>query len=231
MTHLRTPTVAALLLPLALGVAACSRGGGNHVTPEQALSGAKHTLDTTSGVHIVLATDKLPSGVSGLLDADGVGTHDPAFKGTIKVEASGLTANAKVIATGGSVYAVLPFTTKYVQINPKDYGAPDPATLMDTESGLSSLLTEAQDVTEGKQQRSGDQVLSSYSGTVPGDTVAAVIPSADASQDFDVTFQVSTDDARLHRAVLTGPFYPHGGDVTYTITFDHYGSAPDITAP
>ncbi len=230
---IRTPAVAtALLLLLAPGLSACSKGGSTQVTPTQALAGAKATLDGAKGVHIVLSTQKLPTGVSGLLSADGVGTHDPAFKGTIKVAASGITADAKVIAVQGSVYAVLPFTTKYVQINPKDYGAPDPAALMNTEGGLSSLLTSAQDVTAGKEQRDGADVLSTYSGTVPGETVAAIIPSADASKDFDVTFQVAKDATHtLREAVLTGPFYPHGGDVTYTITFDDYGTAPSITAP
>jgi lipoprotein LprG len=233
MRSLRThsPLVAAaLLIPLALGITACSHASTSDQTPEQAMAGAKAELDKAKGVHVVLSTDKLPSGVSGLLDADGVGTHAPAFKGAIKVAASGITADAKVIATNGSVYAVLPFTTKYVEIDPQDYGAPDPAALMDTRTGLSSLLTEAKDVTAGKRTRDGDQVLSTYAGTVPGRTVASIIPSADAEQDFDATFHLD-GDGRLHEAVLTGPFYPRGGEVTYTITFDQYGAAPNITAP
>lgn len=231
MTSLRrhSPVIAALLVPLAVGATACSKASTNDLTPEQALAGAKTTLDQAKGVHLVLATDRLPRGVSGLLGADGVGTHAPAFKGDIKVAASGITADARVIATGGSVYAVLPFSTEYVEIDPRDYGAPDPAALMANQGGLSSLLTEAMDPTEGKQERDGDQVLSTYSATVPGRTVASIIPSADAAQDFDATFRLA--GARLHEAVLTGPFYPKGGDVTYTITFDHYGAAPTITAP
>jgi lipoprotein LprG len=230
MTFTRTPVVAAALLAtLAAGLAGCSKGGGD-LSPEETLAAAKTRLDSAKGVHLLLAADRLPTGVSGLVQADGVGTHAPAFKGTIKVAASGVTADAKVIATRGAVYAVLPFTSKYVQIDPKDYGAPDPAALMSADGGLSSLLTDAKDVTEGKRQREGAQVLSTYSATVSGRQVAAIIPSAAAGQDFDATFQVS-DDHTLHRAVLTGPFYPKGGDVTYTITFDHYGTAPQISAP
>lgn len=229
-TRTRTPILAAVLaVSLASGLTGCSKGG-NDLSPKETLAAAKTSLDKTKGVHIVLAAGKLPNGVSGLVNADGVGTHAPAFKGTIKVAASGVTADAKVVATEGAVYAVLPFTTKYVQIDPKDYGAPDPAALMNTQGGLSSLLTAAKDVSEGKKQRDGSQVLSTYSGTVPGREVAAIIPSADSGKDFDATFQVS-DDHRLQRAVLTGPFYPRGGDVTYTITFDDYGTAPHITAP
>ncbi len=228
----RVPVAVALLaaLPVSAGLGGCSNGGGEQLTPAQAMTAAKRTLDRTSGVHLTLSTDHLPRGVSGLLAADGVGTHDPAFKGSIKVVASGISADAKVIATGGAVYAVLPFTTKYVRIKPKDYGAPDPATLMDTQGGLSSLLTRARDLTAGKQTRDGKQVVEAYSGTVPGSAVAAVIPSADSTAAFDATFEVGGDH-RLHRATLTGPFYPTGGNVTYTVTFDDYGAHPQIKAP
>ena len=161
---------------------------------------------------------------------DGVGTHAPAFKGTIKVAASGITADAAVVAVDGTVHAKLPFTSKFVKIDPADYGAPDPAALMSPDAGLSSLLTAAEDVTEGAQVREGKVVLSSFSGTVPGQAVAEVIPSASATATFDATFTV-TDDDELAKAVLTGPFYPESDDVTYTITFDDYGTKPTITAP
>lgn len=231
-SRLRVLLVALLLAALApYTLASCSKGGSDQPTPHEALAAAKRTLDQTSGVHLSLSTDKLPPGVSGLLSADGVATHAPAFKGTIKVAAGGITADAKVVSTGGAVYAVLPFTTKYTKINPKDYGAPDPASLMDPAHGLSTLLVAAKDVTAGKQQRDGKQVVRTYTGTIPGARVAAIIPSADASSRFDATFQVGEDDHRLHQVVLTGPFYPQGGDVTYTVTFDQYGLHPHITAP
>lgn len=219
----------ALLAPYAL--ASCSKAGSDQPTPHEALAAAKKTLDQTSGVHLTLSTDRLPQGVSGLLDAEGVATHAPAFKGTIKVSAGGITADAKVVATGGAVYAVLPFTTKYTKIDPKDYGAPDPASLMDPGHGLSTLLVAAKDVTAGKQQRDGKQVVRTYTGTIPGARVAAIIPSADASSRFDATFEIGEDDHRLHRMVLTGPFYAQGGDVTYTAALDDYGLHPHITAP
>ena len=181
-------------------------------------------------MRIGLSTPTLPTGVSGLLKADGVATHDPAFKGTIKVAASGVTADAAVVAVGGVVYAKLPFTSKFVKIDPADYGAPDPADLMNPEGGLSSVLTAAEDVKKGDSVRDGKVVLSSYTGTVPGRTVAAIIPSAKASADFDATFTVDDQD-RLSKAVLEGPFYPKADSVIYTITFGDYGSKPTIAAP
>lgn len=227
-----TPRPVAVLLALVVSLTACSGGGKDAAgtSPADALAAAKKTLDDTSGLTIGLSTPKLPSRVNGLLDAKGVATHAPAFKGTIKVSASGITADADVVAVDGVVNAKLPFTSKFVAIDPADYGAPDPADLMNTDAGLSSLLTAGTDVQEGKKVRDGKVVLTSYTTTLPGDDVATVIPSADTSATFDATFTV-TDEDELSKAVLTGPFYATGGDVTYTITFADYGSKPTITKP
>jgi lipoprotein LprG len=221
----------AVALTMAAALSACSGSKAEPSTsPTDTLAAAKKTLDQTSGVRIGLSTPHLPSDVNGLLAADGVATHSPAFKGTIKVAASGISADAAVVAVDGTVHAKLPFTSKFVKIDPADYGAPDPAALMSRDAGLSSLLTAAEDVTAGAQVREGKVVLSSLSGTVPGAAVAKVIPSASATATFDATFTV-TDDDELAKAVLTGPFYPKSDDVTYTITFDDYGTKPAITAP
>lgn len=221
----------AVLIALVVPLTACSGGEDRSGTsPTDTLAAAKKHLDDTSGLTIGLSTPKLPSGVNGLLDAKGSATHAPAFKGTIKVAASGITADADVVALDGVVHAKLPFTSKFVEIDPGDYGAPDPADLMNPDGGLSSLLTAAQDVQAGKQVRQGKVVLTSYSGSVPGRAVATVIPSAQESATFDATFTV-TDGDELAKAVLTGPFYAQGGDVTYTITFADYGSKPTITQP
>lgn len=230
----RPRTVAALVVLLLAGLpalAGCSGGSsGSDLSPTKTLAAAKRNLDRTRGVHLVLSTGKLPNGVDGLLHADGVGTHAPAFKGNIKVATSGFTADAAVVAVAGKVYAKLPFTTKFSTIDPARFGAPDPATMMDPRTGLSSLLTEAQGVKQGPQQRDGRKVLSTYTATLPGRAVAAILPSASASRSFKATFTV-TDTHRLDKAVLTGPFYPHAGNVTYTIAFDQYGVAKNISAP
>jgi lipoprotein LprG len=231
MTARTRSTALALALAAALlGGTACSGDSQPETSPEDTLAAAKKTLDGTSGVTIGLSTPQLPTGVTGLLKADGVATHDPAFKGAIKVAASGITADASVVAVDGVVYAKLPFTSKFVKIDPADYGAPDPADLMNPDGGLSSLLTAAEDVKKGDSVRDGKVVLSSFTGTVPGKDVAAVIPSADATADFDATFTVDDKD-RLSKAVLKGPFYPKADSVTYSITFGDYGSKPTITKP
>ncbi len=231
MKSLRTRLLIAGALTATLAMTGCSAGSGEaELTPEEVLAAAKTELDETSGVHIVLSTEKLPGEINGILNAEGVGTHAPAFEGALKIATGGITADVDVVAVDGTVYAKLPFTQKFVEIEASEYNAPDPATLMETEGGLSALLTAAEDVTEGEPTRSGELVLTEYTGTVPGSAVAAVIPSASAESDFDATFTIAEDN-RLNEATLTGPFYPGADDVTYTITFDEYGSDPDITAP
>lgn len=226
-----TRALTGCVLAAALVLSGCtSDARENSDSPEEVLAAAKTTLDETSGVRVSLSTEKLPPTVDGILEADGVGTHDPAFEGDLKVASGGVTADVPVIAAQGKVFAKLPFTTRYVEVDPAAYAAPDPAGLMEPEGGLSSLLTAAEEVEEGQQVRSGEDVLASYKGTVPGDAVASVIPSASADQAFEATFTVDEED-RLREAVLTGPFYPEADDVTYTITFEEYDTSADITLP
>lgn len=228
-SHRRIMVAFTIAATFVLGACAGSEGQDEQ-TPEEVLASAKTTLDETSGVHIVLSTDDLPPGTSGILNADGIGTHSPAFEGSLKVVASGITADAEVVAVDHVVYAKLPFTTNFAEIDPADYGAPDPAALMSTEDGLSSLLTSIEGVEEGEPKRGGELVLTEYTGTVPGDVVAGIIPTASADSDFEAKFTVTDDDV-LNEAVLTGPFYPKADDVTYTIAFDQYDTSKNITAP
>lgn len=232
MTRPRALVALAVLAPLALGLLAACGGDDDapDLSPEERLAAAKTALDDTEGVRLALKADELPPTVNGLLTADGVGTHAPAFDGEIQVAANGLTAKAKVIAVDDKVWAILPFTTKYAEIDPADYTAPDPAVLMSPEGGLSSLLTSAEKVEEGQQVRDGEAVLTEFTATLPGDAVASVIPSAQADADFDAAFTLD-DGNQLSEVTMTGPFYPKAGDVTYTVKFSEYGIKKDITAP
>ncbi|MSZ77884.1 MAG: LppX_LprAFG lipoprotein [Actinobacteria bacterium] len=232
---MRRRLVTAAVLPL-LALGACSSDGGgaggdDDAAPADVLAAAKTALDDTSGVHITLSTDDLPDGIDGLISADGDGTHAPAFDGTIKVRYSGLEPTVPVIAVDGVVYAQVPLTTGWSEIDPSEYGAPDPAQLLSTDAGFTSLLPATEDPVAGEQVRGGEnnaEVLTEYTGTVAGDTVANIIPTA--SGEFDATYTI-TDGDELREMVLTGDFYGEGSSMTYTITFDDYGSEPDISAP
>lgn len=200
-------------------------------TPEEVMEEAKATLDETSGVAITLEAQDLPEGVTAIRAAEGVGTHAPAFDGTLTIVLAGTDFEVPVIAVDEKVYAQLPLTPGWSDVDPAEYGAPDPARLMSTEEGLSSLLTATTGLERGESVRGGEgnrEVLTEYTGTVPGEVVDNVIPSA--SGDFDAAYTV-TDDSELRSARLTGVFYPDTDPMTYVIDFDDYGVEPGITAP
>jgi lipoprotein LprG len=231
-----TPLVMVLTLGLG-GLSACNDdsggGAGGGADGKDALVAAKKVLDDTSGVQISLTTDDLPDGVTGISSATGTGVHPSAFEGTFKLSVSGLPADADVIAVGGKTYAknslLLP---DWTEIDPADYGAPDPANLMDPDGGFSGLLASAEEVKTGDSVRGGKdnkEVLTEYTGTISSDAVAALIPAAEG--DFSFTYTI-TDDHQLREAVLNGAFYgKDNGDVTYTLDLDDYGTQKDITAP
>lgn len=218
-----------------MSVTACSgddsSGGGGGEDPTAVLAEAKTNLDDTSGVHLTLSTDDLPDGVTGVTGADGIGTHAPAFDGTITVVLSGQEFEVPVVAVDDKVYAQLPLTMGWQDIDPAEYGAPDPAGLMSPDAGFSTLLSETTDVEEGDSVRGGEnnsEVLTEYTGTVAGDVVANIIPTA--SGDFDASYTI-TDEGELREVSLTGVFYKDSESMTYTVTFEDYGTEKDITAP
>lgn len=218
-----------------LSLSACSGGasddGGSDASPEDVLAAAKQHLDDTSGVNLSLTTDDLPDGVTGVEKAEGVGTHAPAFEGSITVVLSGQAFEVPVVAVDDKVYVQLPLTTGYQDVDPAEYGAPDPAQLMSADSGFSALLPATTGLEEGDSVRGGadnKEVLTEYSGTVSGDVVKNVIPTA--SGEFDATYTI-TDDDELRSAELTGVFYEDSDPMTYVVTFEDYGTDKDITAP
>lgn len=230
--NLRTPALA--LAAASLVLSGCSDSGesvADGKSPEEVLELAKTTLDETTGVTVSLRTDDLPEGVTGIKAAQGVGTHPPAFDGAITVVLSGTDFEVPIVAVDGKVYAQIPLTPGWSDVDPEEYGAPDPARLMNPDEGFSSLLPATVDPEEGDSVRGGSdntEVLTEFTGTVPGDVVSNVIPSA--SGDFEVTYTISAD-GELREAVLTGTFYPGTDEMTYTIGFDDYGTEKEITAP
>jgi lipoprotein LprG len=200
-------------------------------SPAEVLAEASTTLAETSGVDLTLSTPALPEGVSGITKAVGTVTDAPAFDGSITVVFAGQTVDVPVIAVDDTVYAQLPFTPGWNKVNPKEYGAPDPSGLVG-EDGFAGLIGLTEDPRAGESVRGGadnSEILTTYSGTVPGDAMDAVIPSS-AGDSFDVEWQV-TDDGQLRKATLTGVFYPHTDPMTYTVEFADYGTEKEIAAP
>jgi len=216
-----------------LSIAGCS-GDGDSEEPagedvEARLAAAKAVIDEAPSVDFSISTDALPSGVNGLLAAEGTGTSDPAFDGTAKVSA-GSTIDAEVISVDDTVYAKVGFVPDFVEIDPALIGAPDPAVFFDTEDGVSSLLVATEDAAEGEAERDGEAVLTTITGTLPGELLKTLLPTADETGAFDVTYRLDDDDV-LRGAVITGPFYEGSDDVTYDLSVDPSEESVQITAP
>ena len=181
-------------------------------------------------MHIALSTKSTPSEGNGVLAATGDVTHAPAFEGDVKVVLGGLTATVPITAVDGKVYAKLPLQTKYAVIKPSEYGAPDPANFVDPDKGLSSLLTQIDGLKKGKQTRDGDQILTTYTGTLPGEVVKQIIPSADSSATYKTSVGID-DKGYATKVSITGPFFADGKDVTYDVAFSKYDEGVKISAP
>jgi lipoprotein LprG len=221
------------LIVAALLLTSCSSGKSEEkkATPEQTMATAKKLLDETSGVKVTLSSQGLPDSVNGVAGAEGVGNSTAGFKGSIGVTLNGSAFDVPVVATGGKVWAQIPLTTGWSDIDPADYNAPDPAALLSADAGFSSLLTATTELAAGESVRGGSdnsEILTSYTGKLDEVTMSTIIPTATGT--FDATYTVGDDD-RVREMELTGVFYPDTDPMTYTVEFGTYDIALDITAP
>jgi lipoprotein LprG len=216
---------------LLLAVAGCSSGSGeDERSVEEVLTAAKQNFDEAASVHLTLATDSTPSSGNGVLGADGTLTHQPAIQGTVKVLLGGFNAEVPVISVDDEVHAKLPLTTSYEPIDPAEYGSPDPADFADPDTGISGLLLKLEDATRTDDIRQGDQVLTTYTGTLLGSYVEPIIPSTDAKGVYDTVLGINDED-QITTLRVTGEFFSGDGAETYEMTFDDYGKPVTITAP
>lgn len=195
-----------------------------------AMSKAKKLFDETKSVRLELVTESTPKNGNGVLGAEGVLTHQPGFDGKVKVQLNGLTANIPVVAVDNLVYAQLPLFPKASIIDPADYGAPDPASFADPNTGISSLLNELTGLKKTDQKRDGKQVLTMYTGTVPGSKVKVIIPSADESASYDTEIGIA-ESGHIVTINVTGQFFTGMGDVTYDMKLTDYDKPVTIKAP
>ncbi|MEG9226243.1 LppX_LprAFG lipoprotein [Aeromicrobium sp. Sec7.5] len=231
---MRSPRLVVLgvLLP-ALLLAGCS-GSGDAIDPDEAagrLDTAAAALGEAERIDFSIAVDgSLPSGVRGLESAKGFGNRTPAFEGDVTIAAGGTSLSAEVVAVDGQLWAKLGFSPDFFTIDPAEYGAPDPATLIGLPGeGVVSLLSDVE-VESTSQERDGETVLTAITGTVPGEMVAALIPSADPDADVEVVVRL-TDDDEVQDLTLTGAFYPDADEVTYVVTVTASDESPTIEAP
>ncbi len=205
--------------------------GDDEVTPQEVMDYAKQILDETSGVRLSLATDDEPDTDAFLKNAEGVLTNAPAFDGTASGTFEGFPATGVgIISVDGDVYVNI--LGSWRDFDPEDFCAPDPALLLDPDTGVSTVLTSAEGLDEGESERGGadnDEILTPYTATVPGEAIKNILPCAPGDT-YDATFTI-TADGELREAELTGEFFDGGGDLTYTIGIDEYDVEQEITKP
>lgn len=238
MNRALAPFAATAATALLLAGCAGQSGSDNPATqgksPDQVMAAAKHKLDTTSGVEVSMTASKDP-GTDYLKDASGtIIAKPPAFEGQASGSVSGIpVSNVPVISVGGTMWINHPllggWSDKY---QPGDLCAPDPATLLDPDSGVSDLLTSATGLKEGKAERDTSDasvVITPYDGTEPGDAIRKILPCS-TGDSFDISFDIGNDGA-LRSATLTGTFFEGSGPISYTIEISKYDVTKDIKAP
>jgi lipoprotein LprG len=207
--------------------------GDGEVTPEEVLAAAKDKLDSTSGVEVALSTDDEPEDGDYLGSAEGVLIADPpAFDGEVSGRVMGIKASdISVVSVDGDLYVDAPVIGWQV-VDPGDFCAPDPAQLLDPETGVSSILTATDDVEAGDSELGGEdnkETITPFTGTVSGDTVRNILPCAEG-ESFDATYRIDAD-GYLDEAEITGEFFPDMDAITYVIEVQKYDVEQEITAP
>jgi hypothetical protein len=221
------------LLPVAVLTAILAGGcsGGSEESAPDLLARAKTVLDEATSVHFVLASENPPAGGTALLGGEGDLARPASFEGTLQVQAAGGSIDLEVVSVDGTVYAQLPFTSGFSEVDPGQFGFGDPGALLDPETGISQLLAEAQDAELGEERRVDGEVVREVTAQLPGQLVADLLTSQDPEQDVDARFAVATDSGELRRAELTGPFFAADEDATFTLELSDFGADVDITAP
>jgi hypothetical protein len=221
--------LACLVVGPMVGLMATSCSSGTSTTdPKTLVSEAKATLDATPGLHFTLSSANTPSKGTVLTGGNGDVARPASFQGTLHVQRSGLQLSVDVVSVNGKVRIRLPLTNTYVTADPHSYGFSDPGKLLDPQSGITGLLSQATDVKSAGRDRYNGEKLEEVAVTIPGTAVADVLTSADKTQPVHGTLGINPSNHQLRRAVLTGPFLDKNVQTTFTIVLDNYGEHPTI---
>jgi len=234
---------------MATALTACSGSGtsaqAKKLTAAEQLAAAKAKTDAATSMHLTLRSSGIPELANGVLGADGSGTHAPAFKGTLDARMAGFQVKVEVVAIDRLLYLKLPFTTEFAPADPKEYNAPDPALLFAKDGGITSLMTATTNPVEGKNTRSGADVLTTITGKLPGASIVKLLNFGDPAKTFDVTYGITEPGGELRTVTLVGPFFKGAPSTpgtstaatstpatsTYVLTLDKYGAPVEISKP
>jgi hypothetical protein len=221
-------------VPLLLAAVVVLSGCGGSEPEESAsdlLTRAKTALDDASSAHFVFTSENAPTTGTALIGGEGDIARPSSFEGTLKVMALGSTADLEVVSVDGTVYAQLPFTSGFSVVDPAQVGFGDPGALLDPDTGISQLLSQAESAELGEEKRIDGEVVQEVSAEIPGDLVEQILTSEDPSQPVEGVFSIASDSGELRRAQLTGPFFSADDNATFTLELSDFGADVEITAP
>jgi len=212
-------------------VSGCGSSKQYETDPRAVLVEAKRVLDNAPAVHFALTSTSAQGTGTLITGADGDAHRPDGFRGTLTVVQSGFNVTVHIISAQGYFFVQLPFTSSYEPTDPSKYGFGNPATLLDPNLGLSSLLTSAATAKMSDRDLLNGEELYEVDVTLPGDRVAALLTSADKTQAVTGRIGVDTGNHQIRRVVLTGPFFDKARTSTYTLVLDKYGENVSITPP
>lgn len=215
-----------------LVTAACSGDddSGAAADPVAALEQAGQRLAEASSVRFTVEGDGLPDSGTVVVGAEGVAVPPASFEGDVRIRSGALPASVAVVSVDGRLWAELPLTSGYEEINADDLGFGDPGMLIDPDHGVARLLSSGEDVTAGERVRVDGEVYEQVESVLPGDVVGSVLAIADPDAQVRASWALDPDTGRLRQATLTGPFYDDG-EQTYTVRLDDYDAPAEISAP
>lgn len=223
LRRLAVITPAVLLL-----VSACD---GTSIDATSLLKTTKSVLDATPSFHFVLTSANVTGSGAQLTGGSGDMKRPDSMSGVLQVSVFGLALSVPAVSVGGTFSVKLPTGSGFTTANPSDYGFGDPAKLIDPNAGLSSLLLKCQSPHVQGDDRYNGEALHEIGCSLPGNAVAALLTSADASKSVAATFGIDTSTNQLRRVVLTGPFISKSNDSTYTLVLTNYGENVSVTPP
>jgi LppX_LprAFG lipoprotein len=218
--------LALAFVPLACG-GSSSPPKGN---PETLLQQAKATLDAATSVHFKLSSSNVSSGGTNLTGGQGDLVRPDGMQGTFTVTIDGFSADVKVITKGGTFMAQLPFTSGYKVTKPSSFGLTNPAELMNPNTGLTNLLTEAQNPKFTGNVRIGGELLDIVAFTVPGSSIP-VLPDSSPSKPVAAQAAINPSNHQLRQITLVGPFTSASSNSTFVLTLTNYNEPVTITLP
>jgi lipoprotein LprG len=210
----------------ALFTAGCS-GKSAAADPATVVKQAKTTLDAADTVRVQLTSK---GAAATLRSAKGEIKRPDGFVGTLGASVAGISVDVPAVSDGGHFYAKLPLSLSYTAIDPSTLGFNDPATLLNPTTGLSTLLTAATSLENGKSVRVGGEVADTITGQLSAAQVTKLLPLHGTAA-VQATFEIIAKTHQPRQIVLTGNFATATALTTYTLTLDDYGAAVTITLP